>query len=69
MTNNVPPHGERFTHNWSIEFDGKNVMALVMLKPKMTYAEILIVIQSEGGYVDSNGIVHKGIATDRLWSD
>lgn len=69
MTNNVPPHGERFTHNWSIEFDGKNVMALVMLKPKMTYAEILIVIQSEGGYVDSNGIVHKGTATDKLWSD
>ena len=69
MTNNVPPHGERFTHNWSIEFDGKNVMALVMLKPKMTYAEILIVIQSEGGYVDSNGIVHKGAAQDKLWSD
>lgn len=69
MTNNVPPHGERFTHNWSIEFDGKNILALVMLKPKMTYAEILIVIQSEGGYVDSTGIVHKGKATDKLWSD
>lgn len=69
MTNNVPPHGERFTHNWSIEFDGKNVMALVMLKPKMTYAEILTVIQAEGGYVDSNGSVHKGTATDKLWSD
>lgn len=69
MTNNVPPHGERFTHNWSIEFDGKNVMALVMLKPKMTYSEILNVIQNEGGYVDSNGIVHKGTATDKLWSD
>lgn len=69
MTNNVPPHGERFTHNWSIEFDGKNVMALVMLKPKMTYAEILIVIRAEGGYVDSDGIVHKGTATDKLWSD
>ncbi len=69
MTNNVPPHGERFTHNWSIEFDGKNVMALVAVKPKMTYAEILIVIRAEGGYVDSNGIVHKGKATDKLWSD
>ena len=69
MTNNVPPHGERYTRNWSIEFDGKNVMALVMLKPKMTYAEILTVIQAEGGYVDSNGIVHKGTATDKLWSD
>ena len=69
MTNKVPPHGERFTHNWSIEFDGKNVMALVMLKPKMTYAEILTVIQAEGGYVDSDGIVHKGKATDKLWSD
>lgn len=69
MTNNVPPHGERFTHNWSIEFDGKNVMALVAVKPKMTYSEILNVIQNEGGYVDSNGIVHKGTAQDKLWSD
>ena len=69
MTNKVPPHGERYTHNWSIEFDGKNVMALVMLKPKMTYAEILIVIRAEGGYVDSKGIVHKGTAQDKLWSD
>ena len=69
MTKEVPPHGERYTHNWSIEFDGKSVMALVVLKPKMTYAEILIVIQAEGGYVDSNGIVHKGRAADKLWSD
>ena len=69
MTNKVPPHGERFTHNWSIEFDGKNVMALVVLKPKMSYAEILTVIRAEGGYVDSNGVVHKGTATDKLWSD
>lgn len=69
MTNKVPPHGERYTHNWSIEFDGKNVMGLVALKPKMTYAELLTVIRAEGGYVDSNGIVHKGTATDKLWSD
>lgn len=69
MTNKVPPHGERYTCNWSVEFDGKNIMGLVALKPKMTYAEILIVIQAEGGYVDSDGIVHKGTARDKLWSD
>lgn len=69
MTNKVPPHGERYTCNWSVEFDGKNIMGLVALKPKMTYAEILIVIRAEGGYVDSDGIVHKGTATDKLWSD
>lgn len=69
MTSKVPPHGERYTCNWSVEFDGKNVMGLVALKPKMTYAEILIVIRAEGGYVDSNGTVHRGTARDKLWSD
>jgi hypothetical protein len=69
MTNKVPPHGERYTHNWSIEFDSKNILALCAVRPKMSYAELLIVIRAEGGYVDSNGIVHKGTATDKLWSD
>lgn len=69
MTNRVPLHGERFTCNWSIEFDGKNIIELVAKKPKMTYAEILIVVREEGGYVDSNGIVHRGTARDKLWSD
>ena len=69
MTNKVPPHGERYTHNWSIEFDNKNILALCVVRPKMSYAELLMVIRAEGGYVDSNGIVHKGTAQDKLWSD
>lgn len=43
---------------WSKEFDGKNIMALCVVKPKMTFNEILNVIYNEGGTVDGNGIIH-----------
>ena len=43
---------------WSKEFDGKNIMALCIVKPKMTYNEILNIILSEGGTVDEDGTVH-----------
>ena len=44
---------------WCREFDGKSILALVILKPKMTYAEIKNVIVNEGGSVDSQGIIHR----------
>ena len=44
---------------WCREFDGKSILALVALKPKMTFAEIKNVIENEGGSVDSIGIVHR----------
>lgn len=44
---------------WCREFDGKNILALVIAKPKMTYAEIKNVIVNEGGSVDSEGIIHR----------
>lgn len=44
---------------WCRELDGKNILALVMLKPQMTYAEIKNVIVNEGGSVDSQGIIHR----------
>lgn len=44
---------------WSIEFDGKSILALCILKPKMTYAEIKNVILNEGGSIDAAGIVHR----------
>jgi hypothetical protein len=54
-----------FTNNWSIEFDGKSVLELLAEKPKMSYSEVLNVIQNEGGYVDSKGIVHRGTAKNK----
>lgn len=44
---------------WCREFDGKNILALVIAKPKMTFAEIKNVIVNEGGSVDSEGIIHR----------
>lgn len=44
---------------WGREFDGKNVLALTILYPKMTYNEILNRLAVEGASVDANGIIHK----------
>ena len=56
------------TTNWSVEWDNKPVLLLVMQKPKMTYREIIDVIKAEGGYVDSEGIVHKGTAENKVYT-
>ena len=56
------------TLNWSVEWDNKPVLLLVMQKPKMTYKEILDVITAEGGYVDSEGIIHKGTAENKVYT-
>lgn len=55
------------TLNWSIEWDNQPVLVLVMQRPKMSYKEILDVITAEGGYVDSEGIIHKGTAEDKVY--
>lgn len=55
------------TLNWSIEWDDKPILLLVMQKPKMSYKEILDVITAEGGYVDSEGIIHKGTAENKVY--
>lgn len=44
---------------WSDMFDGKSILALVAYKPKMTFKEIMTVIESEHGSVDDKGIIHK----------
>ena len=50
---------------WSVIFDGKNVLGILALKPKCTYKELLNIIHNEGGYVDSEGIIHKGEAANK----
>jgi len=55
----VGPRTELAPVIWSNDFNGKSVMSLVLLKPKMTFNEILNVIRNEGGTVDACGIVHK----------
>lgn len=60
--------GMGVTRNWSVEWDNKPVLLLVMNKPKMTYGEIIDVIKAEGGYVDSDGIIHKGTAENKVYT-
>ena len=45
---------------WSIEYDGKSVFELMEEKQKMPYAHIKMVIANEGGYIDNEGIIHRG---------
>ncbi len=45
---------------WSKEFDGKSVFELMEQWPKMPYAHVKMVIENEGGSIDSEGIIHKG---------
>lgn len=45
---------------WSIEYDGKSVFDLMEEKQKMPFAHIKMVITNEGGYIDDEGIIHKG---------
>lgn len=48
---------------WSIEYDGKSVFDLMEEKQKMPFAHIKMVIANEGGYIDDEGIIHKGTCT------
>lgn len=44
---------------WSVEFDGKSILLLLAMKPKMSFNDIKLVIENEGGSVDAAGIIHK----------
>lgn len=55
------------TNNWSVEFDGKNILALVAVRTDMTFGEIRNVIINEGGIIDNNGIIHKGTARNIVY--
>lgn len=54
------------TYNWSVDFEGKSIVEILKNKPKMTFAEVMNVIENEGGYVDEKSIVHKGKAENKI---
>ena len=56
------PRGGNYTGSvvWSKMFDGKSVIELMEQWPKMPYAHVKMVIENEGGSIDSEGIIHKG---------
>jgi hypothetical protein len=45
---------------WSEMFDGKSVIDLMSQWEKMPYEHVKMVIANEGGYIDADGIIHKG---------
>lgn len=57
-TSVIGPRTPIATVYWSKEFDGKSIIALCMVKPKMSMNEIKQVIENEGGWVDEQLIVH-----------
>lgn len=54
------------TRNWSVEYDNQSVIAVMCLKDKMTFGTLKAVVENEGGYIDTNGIIHKGTAYNKV---
>lgn len=57
------PVGERVKHSdypvvWSKELDGKSIIILLTVYPKMTYEEIKKILEAEGATIDKGGIIH-----------
>lgn len=59
MTNHHKMEKQLVQIKWSVEFDGKSLMELLKYKHKMSYKDVLNVIENEGGSVDTNGIIHR----------
>ena len=51
---------------WSVEFDGKSVFDVMEQWEKMPFAHIKMTITNEGGYIDDEGIIHRGTATKKV---
>lgn len=54
------------TNNWSVQYDGLSIMVLMMERTNCPYGHAKQVIENEGGYVDSKGIIHKGTAENKI---
>lgn len=57
------PVGERVKYSdypvvWSKELDGKSIIILLTVYPKMTYEEIKKILEAEGATIDKGGIIH-----------
>lgn len=50
---------------WCIEYDGKSILCALKDHPEKTYDQFLTGIAREGGYIDKEGIIHRGNATIR----
>lgn len=55
-----------YTNNWSVQYDGKSILELLKEKSTCTYAHASLVIRNEGGNIDACGVIHKGMAVNKI---
>ena len=58
--------GTIVTNNWSIEYDGRSILEFMIVKSNCSYEHAKMVIEGEGGSIDSDGIIHKGVAENKI---
>lgn len=66
MNTTTGQRGVILTNNWSIQYDGHSILEFMMVKSNCSYGHAKQVIENEGGYVDSEGIIHKGTAENKI---
>lgn len=54
------------TNNWSVQYDGLSIIEFLMKRTTCSYDHAKQVIENEGGYIDSKGIIHKGTAENKI---
>lgn len=58
--------GTIVTNNWSVEYDGRSILEFMKIKSNCSYEHAKMVIEGEGGSIDNGGIIHKGIAENKI---
>ena len=58
--------GTIVTNNWSVEYDGRSIFEFLKVKSNCSYEHAKMVIEGEGGSIDSGGIIHKGTAENKI---
>lgn len=66
MNTTVGSKGTILTNNWSVQYDGRSIIEFMMEKANCPYGHAKQIIENEGGYVDSDGIIHKGTAENKI---
>lgn len=51
---------------WSIMYDGRTIVDVLLLHPERSYKNIIERIRIEGGIIDDEHIIHRGTASVAL---
>ena len=58
--------GTIVTNNWSVEYDGYSILEFMIVKSNCSYEHAKMVSEGEGGSIDNDGIIHKGMAENKI---